>query len=148
MCKKYDIHTYIYTGTPFSLRSSQRSIRVARRGHDIDYSNKCFPSSFEVDTRPDNGCIAICNCFNVEIESLKTIFNGSSLQHTHLPFPFVNVKNVAQWNRMNGQRAPLKAAQRKEFVAEAGAANAACGCCQTNTNTQIQIQIQIHTRCI
>ena len=45
------------------------------------------------------------------------------------------MKNVAQWNRMNGQRAPLKAAQRKEFVAEAGAANAACGCCQTNTNT-------------
>ena len=40
----------IYTGTPFSLRSSQRSIRVARRGHDIDYSNKCFPSSLEVDT--------------------------------------------------------------------------------------------------
>ena len=48
MCKKYDIH--IYTGTPFRLRSSQRSIRVARRGHDIDYSNKCFPSSLEVDT--------------------------------------------------------------------------------------------------
>ena len=73
-------------GTPFSLGSS-RSIS-ARRGHDIDYSNKCFPSSFEVDTRPDNGCIAICNCFNnVEIESLKTIFNGSSL-HTCLFFLF------------------------------------------------------------
>ena len=92
-------YIYIYTGTPFGLRSSQRSIRVARRGHDIDYSNKCFPSSLEVDTHAQimdalQSATALI-MWKLKVSKQSSMGIGSSHTHFNLRrlFFFVLMKN-------------------------------------------------------